>query len=427
MDTRTGWRILAAVCVLGLPWGGVGASDHDDGENDLKARALNFTDLFVFRESDQTGNAADDENLILIMNVNPRSLPGQQYYFSTQARYDFRISRRHDVNDPVTGASDVRIGFRFGPPDENRRQRIFVAARVDRTHLTSREEHLRTTPLGTPEDGLGANDISLGGARMTVFAGHREDPFFFDVVQFFKVRAGAAGFGPPAGFNPPESAMDFTTGYNVLSIVVRVPISLLSGSTGAKVFDVWETLGYPVDVDGLPNQADVADKQLKQIERLARPVINEGLVISNAFLNAFNAIPPAADLSLAAEPVRQEAVQTLLAFGNSPERAGEIAQAFLPDVMRIDTSIESPVGTAAYPNQATPVGTRGVVRPVAGRKIEDDVVDITLGVLTQGVITTDNVSYEGVAGNPSQPGHRLLHGQTTRRGAATFPFLAEPR
>ncbi|WP_199322807.1 MULTISPECIES: DUF4331 family protein [Calothrix] len=56
------------------------------------------------------------------------------------------------------------------------------------------------------------------------------------------------------------------------------------------------------------------------------------------------------------------------------------------------------------------------VAPSPG-KITDDVIDITLSVLTNGAVTTDNVSYEGTPGNPSQ-GHKPLEQQ--------FPYLALP-
>lgn len=72
-------------------------SDHDDGEVDTKGRNRNLTDLFVFRERDQNSNAAS-ENLIFVMNTNPRSLAGQQYYFSTNARYEFKVTHRSQKN-----------------------------------------------------------------------------------------------------------------------------------------------------------------------------------------------------------------------------------------------------------------------------------------------------------------------------------------
>jgi hypothetical protein len=153
-----------------------------------------------------------------------------------------------------------------------------------------------------------------------------------------------------------------------------------------------------------------------QVERLARPAINEGLIFTNDFLNAFNSIPPSADLSDAAAPVRDEAVMTLVAVGNGDPAA--TATAFLPDVMRIDTTVSSPVGTQAFANALNALGS-----PIGGRKLEDDVMDVVLTVVTSGGITSDNVSYAGELGNPAQ-GHDLLNEQVNFNQAATFPFLA---
>ena len=49
--------------------------------------------------------------------------------------------------------------------------------------------------------------------------------------------------------------------------------------------------------------------------------------------------------------------------------------------------------------------------------LKDDVIDITLSVLSDGAITSDNVSYEGEPGNPAQ-GHQPLE--------SAFPYLALP-
>lgn len=167
-----------------------------------------------------------------------------------------------------------------------------------------------------------------------------------------------------------------------------------------------------------------------QVERLARPAINEGLIISNAFLNAFNSIPPSADMSEAAAPVRAEAATVIEAAdmldGKDDVPLEVVVGAFLPDVMRIDTSVDIAPGKPAY--NADVSGDKGML--TGGRKIEDDVMDITLSFLVAGDATgkavKDNVSYKGVRGNPAQSGHKLLHGQTKGGGAATYPFLAIP-
>lgn len=168
-----------------------------------------------------------------------------------------------------------------------------------------------------------------------------------------------------------------------------------------------------------------------QVERLGRPAVNEGLVQTNAFLNAFNGIAPNQDLSVLTDPANSAFLNEVLAVLNALDglaggadnvNSNDVVRAFLPDTMRIDTSLSVPLGTAAYSFSAVPVGT--VVRPVAGRKLEDDVVDITASVLAGGTVS-DNVDYrDGVADGVGQPDHALLNGQTTPGGAATFPFLA---
>ena len=39
-----------------------------------------------------------------------------------------------------------------------------------------------------------------------------------------------------------------------------------------------------------------------QVERLGRPAVNEGLVSTNAFLNAYNSIPPNQDITVLTAP-----------------------------------------------------------------------------------------------------------------------------
>ena len=169
----------------------------------------------------------------------------------------------------------------------------------------------------------------------------------------------------------------------------------------------------------------------QQIERLARPAINEGLIISNANLNAFNEVPPSLDLSAAAAPVIADAAATLTALyagtcyvygavaGLTPAQAtaaglkpgGVACQAtganifsdgtattlstafktaagtyvtavagyFLPDVMRIDTS-----GASGYNAATCNAGAAGSPLLCGGRKLDDDVMNITYSFLLAG-------------------------------------------
>lgn len=255
------WKMAAAAlavagaALFGLQAEPVVASDHDDGETQIKARNLNLTDLYVFREDWQTDQAADNGNLIFIMNTNPRSLPRQQYFFNTEAKYNFHVSRVSNVDDAVNGREDIRFEFIFGAPDSTTSQQpiSMTVVRLQDGVATSSETATGglTTPapplLGDPNPSPITNTFSVGGTDINVFAGLREDPFFFDVEAFFRVRAALAMAGPAATFSGTDQANDFAQGYNVNSIVVRVPISFLQQNSETS-FDVWETVSVPSDL-----------------------------------------------------------------------------------------------------------------------------------------------------------------------------------
>ncbi len=374
----------------------VNASDHDDGETELKGRNLNLTDLYVFREGDQNPSASPD-NLVFIMNTNPRSVARQQYYFSNKSRYEFMVSRVADKDASPTGMPDMTLRFEFGAPGANNQQ-SYTLTMIENGKTIGTASGQTTAIGGTPL----VSSASVGGSAVKVFAGLREDPFFFDVEQFFRVRAGALGIGPAVGFRAPGQAVDFAAGYNVNAIAVQVPIALLKGSSSATTFDVWQTISIG------------SGKSFEQVERLARPAVNEGLVVTNDFLNTLNKVTPAFEAAAlagqqpaagAAGPIVGEVKRTLMALGNDEARTNTLIGAFLPDVMRIDTT-----GPSGYGNALNAKGS-----PIRGRLLKDDVIDITLSVLTNGAITSDNVSYEGTSGNPAQ-GHDPL--------ISDFPYLA---
>jgi hypothetical protein len=208
------------------------------------------------------------------------------------------------------------------------------------------------------------------------------------------VRAGLLGRGPAVGFRDPATAIDFATGYNVNTIVVRIPRRFLQAGTNATTFDVWLSLLI----------RDPRTGQFVQTEQLARPGINEALLVGQSNLAAYNRTQPSRTVPPA---VANEATNVLLALGNSRQRANALLGAFIPDVMRIDT-----LGVSGFANELNSKGS-----PIRGRMLADDVVDIALTVLTNGAVTTDNVSYEGLPGNPAQ-GHDPLE--------PNFPYLALP-
>ncbi len=177
----------------------------------------------------------------------------------------------------------------------------------------------------------------------------------------------------------------------------------------------------------------VTIQNFAQVERLARPAINEGLIRQDMderaqLLITWNSVPPSVDLAdvQAAADIRTEAVavlgaiqsqaQAALGYDNSPgrpvrdsdaqnTRVGQIAGVFLPDVMRIDTT-----GASGY---AAGITDLAAPRPFRGRRIDEDVIDITLAVLVPGGalnpldagqpfidrVETDNVEYDDLDDN----------------------------
>lgn len=256
--------LAALVAVAGRT---VYASDHDDGETDLKARALNLSDHFAFK------SPADPTKLSLIMYFNPRSLPGKQYALSTKARYELHVSRVTDKTAAPTAKDDVVFRFEAGAANAAGIQPITLTVIKDGEELGKTTG--ATTTIGASKAGtITSNTATVGGIDVRYFVGPRADSFAFDVVRFFQVRAFLAArfFGGPGGttgdatatltdncrgdkflalgtetnadndtvnlFNPPSCAPDFTKNLNVTAIVLNVPIAQLGGT----VFDTWSTI-----------------------------------------------------------------------------------------------------------------------------------------------------------------------------------------
>ena len=141
--------IAAIVGAINLPQS-LMASDHDDGEVDTKGRNLNLTDLYAYREKDQNQGAADGD-LVLTMNTNPRSVARHQYYFSTNARYEFKLTRVADKDATPTGQEDVTLRFEFAPPNDQNQQQIKQAkeAQTGDEHTISNSE-ANTQNLANP-------------------------------------------------------------------------------------------------------------------------------------------------------------------------------------------------------------------------------------------------------------------------------------
>ena len=220
---------------------------------------------------------------------------------------------------------DIRIRVRFDDPDDGEQEVEVDGGRFE----------------GEGETGE-AFELDDDGMAM---AGVFDDPFFFDFVAFLGTvkGKGAGAFCDPDG-------EDFFFGANVSAIVIRVPSDWLTDDS--DVIRVWGS----VKVNG------------DRIERMGLPAINT-VLIPDGSEDAYNETKPEDDVA----EWTDEVVASLVFFsgldgtGYSVAAATAIAGALLPDVLTLDTSSED-----------------GFVPGLNGRRLDDDVIDFELLVVTGG-------------------------------------------
>jgi hypothetical protein len=206
-----------------------------------------ITDVYFFP------SPTNPNNVVAVMDVDPL-IPagaGLTTFFDQGVLYQMKFDTRYsaeNVNDrPI---ENVVIQFAVGPPSGpagNQTQQINVYGpgtpvnTGPRTHLIN----------GGTATGVGFinRPFSIDTGQIQVFAGTRHDPTFWDKVQFFdifpsstQVNGGASCLSStcPNGFGPGADTFSNT---NVLSFVVEMPKTLLTGFTGATgtVIAYWAT------------------------------------------------------------------------------------------------------------------------------------------------------------------------------------------
>jgi len=348
----------AAAFVGAFSPAGATASSHREAPLISDDPAADNVDVYAFVSPDRPNTVT------LIATYIPFEDPagGPNYYtFDPTVLYSINVDNNGDAKE------DVAYQFRFTKSIANPNSFLYNTGQL--TSLTDPDLNIRQTysvtrwtPSGSTV--LGSNIVAppanigprsnptypatlgvadLPGGRK-VFAGPRDDPFFFDLVGFLSLNFCAPG-------------TNFFAGLNVSAIVLEVPSSAL----GSSNIGVWArtTLGDT------------------QIDRMGRPAINTVFIPNNVFepsgtepsqRNAFNAAKPRRDQS----DFRGEVVDTLeIFYGAGSPRAQALADFLLPDIMTINTA-----SAAGFPN---------------GRGLADDVIDIELALVTNSQVASDCV------------------------------------
>jgi len=407
------------------------ASSHREAPITALDRTADITDWYAFVSYDHP------DRVTMILNVDPFLEPsnGPNYFpFDPNVLYEMKVDNNQD------GVEDVTFQFRF--TTEIRQPDLFTGfvggiagippiTALDGSGsegLSLRQNYTVTMvkngkstslnngktlfavpsnvgPLTMPDyQSLFNQGIFELGNGVRVFAGTVDDPFFIDLGAAFdslNFRMGVGGVLPAAedADDTHNYAPDAVAGFNVNSIVLEVPITMLTvdgkihgaGDKQAVIGTYGATSRHHITVRRSPNpEQDVGPFQ--QIQREGNPLINELIIgtgskdrfsmddpkndaqFSNFFLNPVLAgvfssigIPvapnPRNDLLILAQ------YEPPICPGCGPGDAGPVA-----DLLRLNTGIApTPVGSqkrlgflagdlAGYPN---------------GRRPIDDVVDIS--------------------------------------------------
>ena len=209
--------LLSALTAAALITGGIiFAADHIDTPT-VTGQSSDITDLYVFR-------AQDPNNLVFVANTQGLLTPGT----TAAAKFDANTVIEFNIDNSGDAIEDLVIQCKYDAASN--KMQVYGPVAPSEKGTRSKLEGSVTAEAVVTAYGAGSPTIGTGATGIKVFAGPRDDPFFFDLDQYKKIIAGTA-----TAFNNPGT--DKFAGTNVLSVVVEVPKTLISSPLG-KV-NVW--------------------------------------------------------------------------------------------------------------------------------------------------------------------------------------------
>ena len=464
-------RPLAAfllTALIAFAPGSTFASSHREAPLITEDPTMDNTDVYAFISPDAP------TMVTIIANYIPLEEPstGPNFYnFSPAGVYEIHIDNNGDGKEDITYQFQFRTQvsnpstflYNVGPvltldsANLNVRQ-FYTVSRITGLRRTGTMTSLGSNfqvapynigPKSTPDYASLANaaigTLPNGGGK--VFAGPREDPFFVDIGAIVDL----ATLRPLQQLHkvPPVAAsaagVDGLKGFNVHSIAIQVPITqLVAGGTlpanataANAVIGVWATSSRSrVTVLSTGSIRRQTIGGFTQVSRLGMPLVNE-VVMSLAFKDIFNASEPGGDLALfttvpdfkgrIVDPELAKLFTLLYGVSVPPAPRDDIVQVFLTGVpglnqppnvvpaemLRLNTAIPP----ATSPNRMGVLAGDTAGFP-NGRRLTDDVVDISLQVVAGVLIPAFN----------KNPNNQLTDGVDANDKAflTTFPYVALP-
>ncbi|MGH8286218.1 MAG: DUF4331 domain-containing protein [Steroidobacteraceae bacterium] len=457
------------------------ASNHSDAPLIKQDPQANLTDVYAF-----IGTRYDNPSIKVLnvsMSFRPFSEPGDGAMyerFADDARYSIHIT------DPRSGATKLRYDFFFSPVDEGYKNRNTILsyglgtevgpiqtvgdARQNFTQtyrvIKVAEHHSWTIGrrLLTPPPNVGKNVTpfyndaegrAVSGAttaadldvytRSTIhdlesgevaWAGHRDDSFFCDIPGIFDlldVRILDNNGSLSDGLGQDGNGVDGFKGFNVLTIVMQIPVSELEYAGIPRKYDtvffgqqtgvgVYASVSRPRVTLRKSDGTRLNTGGWTQVSRLGNPFFTEGLV-AHVDKDRFNRTPATKDGAFATY-ARNPELATLInaVYGTTFVNTNrtDLEKIFIPEVLKVVTTTD-PVrlaGQAGFHRLGFIGGdtTNGISGGWPnGRRFGDDVADIALTAIASGPsYATITIVGDNVAAN-DLPYHQV------------FPYIATPQ
>ncbi len=237
--TRLPLKALAVLAVLagtGFTVRQLLASDHQDTALVEFSPRFDVNDVYAFP------SPSDPSRTVLVLGTSSPLTPAQ----TPSATFGTRNEQLYQLKIDNTGDAKEDLVFQFTFLGKGRRQLVTMRGPYKPDAVGT----VNTLMDGRKIWGLTNTIIQSRGIKL--FAGPRDDPFFIDLEQFFRIlpdrrpesgplsqiTQGPLTFRDAIGANP---AVDFLRGINDMAIVVEVPTGILTNPATNGRFGVWGT------------------------------------------------------------------------------------------------------------------------------------------------------------------------------------------
>jgi len=195
---------------------------------------MDINDVYAF-----PGASAD--RIVLVLTTSSPITPAQ----SSGASFDPNLLYQLKVDNTGDGVEDKVFQITFSGTGASQQMTV-------RGPVAPAQTGTMNTLVTSGTTTTGATNTTLGSASgIQAFAGIRDDPFFLDLEQFFRIVPDRKPVSGPlsqlpdqataSSFRTAGQAVDYLRGINTLAIVLEMPTAMLTDG-GNKKIGVWGTI-----------------------------------------------------------------------------------------------------------------------------------------------------------------------------------------